>query len=103
MYHPLHPAILRLIRQTVEAGHRAGIPVAMCGEMAGEPLYVPILLGLGLNELSMNPIAIPRVKRIIRLISYQSARTILDKILTLGTTEEVNAEVRQEMNRLFPE
>ncbi|MBA4393723.1 MAG: phosphoenolpyruvate--protein phosphotransferase, partial [Desulfobacca sp.] len=74
MYQPLHPAILRLIRQTVEAGHRAGISVAMCGEMAGEPLYIPILLGLGLDELSMNPMSIPRVKRIIRMISYKESK-----------------------------
>jgi len=47
MYQPLHPAILRLLQQTVEAGHRAGIPVAMCGEMAGEPLYIPICWGWG--------------------------------------------------------
>jgi len=101
MYQPLHPAILRLIRQTVEAGHRAGIQVAMCGEMAGEPLYLPILLGLGLDELSMNPMSIPRVKRIIRMTSYKKSKKFVNKVFTLNTTEEVNAHVRQEMAQLY--
>jgi len=103
MYQPLHPAILRLIQQTIEAGHRAGIEVAMCGEMAGEPLYAPILLGLGLDSLSMNPMAIPRLKRIIRRTTYREAQSFLEKIFSLSTTEETNAWVRREMNRLFPD
>jgi phosphoenolpyruvate-protein phosphotransferase (PTS system enzyme I) len=103
MYQPLHPAILRLIRQTVEAGHRAGIPVAMCGEMAGEPLYIPILLGLGLDELSMNPLSIPRVKRIIRMTSLKEARIFSDKIFSFHTTEEINDYVRKEMVQWFSE
>jgi len=101
MYQPLHPAILRLIRQTIEAGHRAGIPVAMCGEMAGEPLYIPILLGLGLDELSMNPISIPRVKRIIRMTSYKAAKEFSDQVFALNTTEEINEYVRREMVQWF--
>ena len=101
MYQPLHPAILRLINQTIEAGHRAGIPVAMCGEMAGEPLYVPILLGLGLDELSMNPMSVPRVKKIIRMTSYKESKVFLEKIFSLNTTEEVNAFVRKEMVQGF--
>jgi phosphoenolpyruvate-protein phosphotransferase (PTS system enzyme I) len=101
MYQPLHPAILRLIRQTVEAGHRAGIPVAMCGEMAGEPLYIPILLGMGLDELSMNPTSIPRVKRIIRMTSYQEAKTFTDKVFNFKSTEEINEYVRHEMVEWF--
>ncbi len=101
MYQPLHPAILRLLQQTVEAGHRAGIPVAMCGEMAGEPLYIPILLGLGLDELSMNPMSIPRVKRIIRMASHKKSKKFLNKVFALNTTEEINAYVKQEMFQLF--
>ena len=103
MYQPLHPAILRLIHQTIEAGHRAGIPVAMCGEMASEPLYIPILLGLGLDELSMNPVTIPRVKQIIRLISYEESRRLVKEVLTLTTTGQVNRYVRHEMAMRFPD
>jgi phosphoenolpyruvate-protein phosphotransferase (PTS system enzyme I) len=102
MYQPLHPAILRLIHQTIEAGHRADIPVAMCGEMAGEPLYIPILLGLGLDELSMNPVTIPRVKQVIRQVSYEESRRFVQEALTLTTTGQVNRYVRHEMAKRFP-
>ncbi|MBW1645046.1 MAG: phosphoenolpyruvate--protein phosphotransferase, partial [Deltaproteobacteria bacterium] len=65
-YEPLHPAILRLLRHTVEAAHGNGIPVTVCGEMAGEPMYALVLLGLGLDQLSMNPLSVPYIKKIIR-------------------------------------
>ena len=65
LYDPLHPAVLRLIRMTIEAGERAGVPVAMCGEMAGDPRYTRLLLGLGLTEFSMHPASVLEVKRTI--------------------------------------
>lgn len=63
LYDPLHPSILRLIQMVIDAGNRAGIPVGMCGEMAGDPYYVPLLLGMGLRELSMQPGSLLEVKR----------------------------------------
>ena len=66
LYRPCHPAVLRLIKHVVDTGHRAGIKVAMCGEMAGDPCCTMLLLGLELDGLSMTPLAIPRVKRIIQ-------------------------------------
>jgi phosphoenolpyruvate-protein phosphotransferase (PTS system enzyme I) len=65
LYDPLHPAVLRLIRMTIEAGERAGVPVAMCGEMAGDPRYTRLLLGLGLTEFSMHPASVLEIKGII--------------------------------------
>ena len=65
LYDPLHPAVLRLIRMTIEAGDNGSIPVAMCGEMAGDPRYTRLLLGLGLTEFSMHPASVLEVKRII--------------------------------------
>jgi phosphotransferase system enzyme I (PtsI) len=90
LYEPLHPAILRMIKQAAEAGHRAGISVSLCGEMAGEPLYVPILLGFELDSLSMNAQAVPRVKKIIRDANLSECKGYLQKVLDLTTADEVN-------------
>jgi phosphotransferase system enzyme I (PtsI) len=103
MYQPLHPAVLRMVRQIVRAGQDRGITVAMCGEMAGEPLYVPILLGLELNELSMNPMAIPKVKKIIRRTRLSDAKKLLSELMKMETTEAVNECLTREMTRLFPD
>ena len=81
LYEPLHPAVLRMIKKTVEDAHAGQIEVSLCGEMAGEPLYVPILLGLDLDEVSMNAYVIPRVKKIIRGLGHSYCRDLLKEIL----------------------
>ena len=103
LYEPLHPAILRMIKQVVDAGHRAGIPTSLCGEMAGEALYIPILLGLELDSLSMNPLAIPRVKKIIRSASLEECKIYLREVLDLPTADEINESLRSIAWRRFRE
>ena len=103
LYQPLHPAVLRMIQQVVEAGRSGGISVAVCGEMAGDPLYLAILLGLGVDELSMNHMAIPMVKKVIRLINYMDAKQMASQAMDMVTVEEINEFAAQEMNRRFPE
>jgi phosphotransferase system enzyme I (PtsI) len=103
LYEPLHPAILRMIKQVVDAGHRAGIPTSLCGEMAGEALYIPILLGLELDSLSMNPLAIPRVKKIIRSASLEECKIYLREVLDLPTADEINESLRRIAWRRFRE
>lgn len=103
LYEPLHPSILRMIKKTVEDAHAHHIEVSICGEMAGEPLYVPILLGLDLDELSMNAYAIPRVKKIIRGIGHSYCKELVQEVLTKDSAKESEALVRKEMSRLFPE
>lgn len=103
LYEPLHPAVLRLIKQTVDVGHEAGIRVAMCGEMAGEPACTMILLGLGLDELSMNPSAIPRIKKIIRETTLQESKELLKKIMTFSSSVEIRGYVVNYMRERFPE
>jgi phosphotransferase system enzyme I (PtsI) len=103
LYRPLHPAILRMVRFVVDAAHAAGIPVAMCGEMAGDPSLALVLLGLGLDELSMNPTAIPLVKSIIRGLPAKAARDLALKVLDLPTPDEIEAAVREVMSAHFPE
>lgn len=84
LYNPLHPAVLRLIHFTVEAGYRRGLPVSICGEIAGDPRYAPLLVGLGVKELSMSATALPRVKQRIRRLSFgpatQRALAIMDQL-----------------------
>jgi phosphotransferase system enzyme I (PtsI) len=103
LYEPLHPAVLRLIRHVVKTGHDAGIRVAMCGEMAGEAAYTMVLLGLELDELSMNPLAIPRVKKIIRGATLKEAKALLKKVMTFSSATEIRAWVEKTMQERFPE
>ncbi len=83
LYEPAHPAIVRIIKMTVEGAKISGIPVDVCGEMAGEALYVPILLGLGITKLSMNPVSIPYIKELIRNLSISECVEIIEKILKM--------------------
>ena len=103
LYEPLHPGVLRFIRQTVDAGHRAGIPVAVCGEMAGEPMYVPILLGLNIDSFSMNPQSLPRVKNLVRRSSMKECCRFARKVLRMRTAKEINQSVRKMVMKKFPE
>ncbi len=101
LYEPFHPAILRLIRDIINAAHRHNVWVGLCGEMAADPITAIILLGLGIDELSMGPIAIPEVKRVIRNIRLADAKRLADEIFTMSTPEEIkhftNAYARQLM------
>jgi phosphotransferase system enzyme I (PtsI) len=103
LYEPLHPSILRIIRNVVEGAHRAHVPVAICGEMAAEPAYLLILMGMGLDEFSMNPSAIPRVKKMIRMATVAESRTLAEEVLRCTTASEAEAYVRAWMIERFPE
>jgi phosphotransferase system enzyme I (PtsI) len=103
LYEPLHPAILRLVRRTVDGAHDARIPVSMCGEMAGEPFFTYVLLGLGLDELSMNAMSIPRVKRILRKSVAYEAKEFTGGLLLRATAAEIGKILRKKLEDLFPE
>lgn len=103
LYEPLHPAILRTIKQVVDIAHDAEIEVGICGEMAADPLYTLIFLGLGLDELSMNAIAIPRVKKVLRCSTRGEGERLLKETLQLSTAKETELFIRGEMAELFPE
>jgi phosphoenolpyruvate-protein phosphotransferase len=89
------PAVLRLIRDVILAAHREGKWVGLCGELAGEPEAIPILLGLGLDEFSMNAPAIPVAKQIIRALTLEQARQVASEVLTLEDDEAVQRRVRE--------
>jgi phosphotransferase system enzyme I (PtsI) len=103
LYKPYHPAILRLIKRVVDAGHDAGIKVAMCGEMAGDPLCTLILLGLELDGLSMTPLAIPRVKKIIRESTLKESKELLEKVMSFSNTYELERYLKDYMSGRFPD
>jgi len=102
LYEPLHPAVLRLIDQVIKVGHAHDIWVGMCGEMAGDPLSVPILLGLGLDEFSVSPVMIPEVKRIIRSLNMVEARQLAQRVLGYHSTAEIKKESRSILRKIDP-
>ena len=89
LYEPAHPAVLRLIKSVIDNGHNAGLWVGMCGEMAGEPEFVLLLLGLELDEFSVSPYVVPEIKHLIRMVSMQQAKEIAKQAMTLATGTEV--------------
>jgi phosphotransferase system enzyme I (PtsI) len=103
LYEPLHPAILRIIRGVVQSAHQVGIPVAICGEMAAEPAYSLILLGLGLDEFSMNPVSIPKVKKVLRMSRFEETQALVEEVFQFKTASEIECHVRNWMADRFPE
>jgi phosphotransferase system enzyme I (PtsI) len=91
LYEPTHPAVLRTIKAVVDRAHERGLPVAVCGEMAGDPVYAPLLLGLGIDELSMAPPSLPAVKYLVRAMKMSDARQLAAEALTLTDPKEIYA------------
>jgi len=103
LYDPLHPAGIRSLKAVCYAANTAGIPVCICGEMAGEPLYALVLAGLGLPEFSMTPAAIPRVKRVLRLVSKKEGEALVEKLLALTVSKDIANTIDREMRLLLPD
>ena len=95
LYQPTHPAVVRLIHMTVEAANRHGRPVGVCGEMAGEPALVPLLVGLGVHELSVTPALIPAVKFLLRRLRLSEAQEIAQFALGCSTGLEIHQRSRE--------
>jgi phosphoenolpyruvate-protein phosphotransferase len=98
LYNPFHPAVLRMIHKVIEEAHDAGKEVGMCGEMASDPKAIPLLIGMGLDELSMIPALIPRAKKAIRSISKEEAESLVQNVLRSKTLPEV-LDLISEFNR----
>ena len=103
LFCPAHPAVLGLVRDVIRAGTRAGIGVSVCGEMAGDPLYTLLLLGLGLNTFSMNGPDIPEVKKIIRSTTLEHARQVARKVMSFDSERQVMHFLREETRKIIPE
>lgn len=101
LYEPFHPGVLRLIKMIIDRAHAAGIPVAMCGELAGDPFATVILLGLGLDTFSMSASRIPEVKEIIRAVTMSEAREIVETILGMESYADIDRHIRAWMGGRF--
>lgn len=95
LYDPLHPAILRLLKNIIESGHNAGKSVGMCGEMAGSPEFTIALLGLGLDEFSMSAIQIPKIKNVIRSVSMKDAKNLANELLKCNDRTEISRVIKR--------
>ena len=102
LYEPTHPAILRLIRMTADAAHKQGIWVGVCGEMASEPLLIPLLLGLGVNELSVAPQFVPQIKYLIRRLKLEEARQLAEFALQCESGAEILVRSEALVRRVAP-
>ncbi len=102
LYQPLHPAVLRMIQRVVEAAKEASIQVHMCGEMAGDPVNLPVLLGMELDAISMNPVSIPALKRLVRMLSLKESKLFLKKALKQPTAADVINLVHNTYGPSFP-
>jgi phosphoenolpyruvate-protein phosphotransferase (PTS system enzyme I) len=103
LFCPGHPAVLGLIRDVIRKGSRSNIAVSMCGEMAGEPLYTLLLLGLGLTTFSMNGPDVPEVKKIIRSTTMEHARQVARRVMTFDSERQVVHYLREETRKIDPE
>ena len=101
LYEPTHPAVLRMIKNIIDSAHAHGIKVAMCGEMAGEPSLIPILLGLGLDEFSMPPLLIPETKYIIRSLKMSQVKDIAIEAMKLATGKEVEEFSQRKLKEIL--
>jgi len=102
LYEPLDPAVLRSIRHTVDAAHEAGRWVGVCGEMAGDPHTAALLVGLGVDELSVSCYDLPRVKAAVRSIRADAAAAVARQALAAASAAPVRALVRERIDALMP-
>jgi phosphotransferase system enzyme I (PtsI) len=102
LYQPFHPAILRIIENVVEVGRQKKISVSVCGEMAGDPAGAVILMGLGINTLSLSPNAIPKIKSVIRSVSFSESRDLIEKAKKCTTAGEIKSLVDAVVKRVLP-
>lgn len=103
LYRPMHPSVVRLIKLVVEAAHDNNIWVGVCGETAGDPLYTPLLVGMGVDELSVGPRQILSIRHAIRHLSYMECRKLVQRLVTAATTEQIEEDCRAMAQRCYPE
>jgi phosphotransferase system enzyme I (PtsI) len=99
----MHPAVIRLIRHVVDAGRHKGKKTYMCGEMAAEPMHLPILMGMGIEELSMAPQSIPKIKNLIRKINVSEVKKLMDTLLQQSSVQDMERIIMDTYGELLNE
>ncbi len=103
LYTASHPAVLRLLRDVIREANRSGVPCSLCGEMAGEPMYTLLLMGMGLKQFSMAPGDIPEIKKIVRSTTMAHATRVAKRVLGFDTDRQVTNYLRDETRKIAPE
>jgi len=103
LYSAAHPAVIQLIKEVVRASQRGQTPVSLCGEMAGEPEFAMLLMGLGLRTLSITPPAIPEIKKIIRSVSLEQCKRVARKVSQFESERQIHNYLRSEVTKIMPE
>lgn len=103
LHTPTHPSVIRLLKLITKEAHNYGIPVSICGEIAADPRFTPLLLGLGIHELSVSACHIPAVKNVIRRMNFAEAKRLTQYVLTLKTSEEVLAALSHQYLKIVPD
>ncbi len=101
LYNPLNPAVIRMIKTIIDAGNKTNTDVTICGEMAGEPANIPVLMGLGLKEFSMNPGSIPVIKQIIRKLNLSDTKALAAEMLKMSTVSEISSLLKKQYNDIL--
>ena len=103
LYSAANPAVVKLMKSVIRAARRGGIETSICGEIAGDPIYTMLLIGLGLRHLSMVPSQIPAVKQVIRKVSVPDCERLARKIGSLDSDRRILSTLRKELNEIVPE
>jgi len=101
LYQSFHPSVLKLIKKTIDEGHKNNIWVGLCGEMAADPKAIVLLVGLGINELSTSPLAIPQVKKVIRSIEFKEAQKFAEEVMRLNDSKKIEKLLEEDYYRRF--
>jgi len=103
LYSCVDPAVLRLIRTVIQDAHKAQIDLSLCGEMASEPEYIMLLIGMGVRTISISPPMIPEVKQVIRSVTVSDCNNVARKIIGMNTERQISSFLRDATRKILPE
>jgi len=103
LYNPADPSILKLISTTIVAADRKSVPVNLCGQMSGNPIYTMLLLGLGLRRLSVTPGAIPEIKNVCRSVTIEQCEAVAKRTMTMENARDITSYLREELKKRLPD